>query len=337
MVTTRSVLLIVLVVFVALCHGLTPERMLLQMQDYAEKTTDGVVHLDSGKYKQLISEPRNYSVLLLLTATHSKYNCVPCKTVADAFASFGYSVKTHFGGFKSDEFLVKPIFVTQIEPDNGMDIFQSLQLQTVPHIVYLAPTKKKLSTIKESSYLKSVSMPHLTADNIRDFVKSKSGLDIPVYKSPLERYASVILFLSLAILAWRIGVAFYPRRADPMLWFTVAVIIYFVVMAGLIFNYLRGPPLMDVNPHNGEMNFISPNGRSQFIVEGFIVAGLLTASGILYIYIADFIPEYKSGVRQRFTFWIAGATFLFCLVLLNQIFAIKFHMPAFRIVLPFRR
>ncbi len=47
----------------------------------AAANADGIVHLDSASYDELLGEPRDYGVALVLTALPQQYQCAPCRCV----------------------------------------------------------------------------------------------------------------------------------------------------------------------------------------------------------------------------------------------------------------
>lgn len=47
----------------------------------AARKNQGVIELDSSLYDEFTSKPRNYSIVILLTALDPQINCVPCKYV----------------------------------------------------------------------------------------------------------------------------------------------------------------------------------------------------------------------------------------------------------------
>jgi oligosaccharyltransferase complex subunit gamma len=47
----------------------------------ATRKNQGLIELDSSLYDEVTSKPRNYSIVILLTALEPQINCVPCKYV----------------------------------------------------------------------------------------------------------------------------------------------------------------------------------------------------------------------------------------------------------------
>jgi oligosaccharyltransferase complex subunit gamma len=45
----------------------------------AATSPDGIIKLDSESYDELLEEPRDYGVALVLTALPANFNCAPCR------------------------------------------------------------------------------------------------------------------------------------------------------------------------------------------------------------------------------------------------------------------
>jgi oligosaccharyltransferase complex subunit gamma len=45
----------------------------------AVTSPDGIIKLDSESYDELLEEPRDYGVALVLTALPAHFNCAPCR------------------------------------------------------------------------------------------------------------------------------------------------------------------------------------------------------------------------------------------------------------------
>jgi len=287
-----------------------------------------IIKMNSDNYKRFVMEgDRNYTILTLFTATHQKFNCGPCKTLAEEYEAFGDSYKRHFGNLKSEEFLGNPLFMVQMEPEeDGMEIFQHYGFKTVPHFAVIRPSKAKHTTIAESDYFRN---PSASADDISGFVGNAIDVHIPIYKSPVKYYLTILAALMLIATTLRLGFMIRHKLQDPMTWFVITMGLYFIVMAGIAYNFIRTPAWADY--HNGRVQYISPQARTQYVSEGFIIATLMTSTGLLFVGIGDFIPRITNSSKQRFAFWVCCAGLFITLSMINNIFFQKYHLPAFRL------
>jgi len=243
--------------------------------------------------------------------------------------SFADSYNRHFkGSFTSQDFLSHPFFIGVLEYDAGPDVFQQYKFTTVPHFVYFPPGQKSSDSIGESNTL-HIHAP--SAEDIASFVHNKVGVEIPIYKNPLFFYLTVALVVASIFMATRLARGFVSTFRTPLFWYAVAVAGYFVVMAGITYDILRNPPWSEANPWSGQVQYISPQARTQFVAEGFIIASLLTTTGLLFVAIGDGIPRIQSKKKQNVLFAAACLALLVCLSMINSIFAMKYHMPAFHL------
>ncbi|VDD81275.1 unnamed protein product [Mesocestoides corti] len=92
-----------------------------------------LLHLNFDKYKEfLVDSPRNYSVILMLTALSHKRGCHQCQAASDEFnvIAVSYSLlKEH-----------KNLFFAVADYDEDSKIFTDLNQNTVPVFIHFPPT-----------------------------------------------------------------------------------------------------------------------------------------------------------------------------------------------------
>jgi len=133
------------------------------------------------------------------------------------------------------------------------------------------------------------------------------------------------------LIAYRFGRAALKFRHEPMLYFMLCMIIYYVVMSGVVYNLIRDPPLYDINHQTGAKIFIMPNARAQYVFEGFIVAAILSVTGITFLGFGGAVPKTTDSFRQRVAFVLVIVAFLFCVRVLDSIYAMKYYRSAFEV------
>eukprot|EP00026_Physarum_polycephalum_P012660 Phypoly_transcript_12986.p1 GENE.Phypoly_transcript_12986~~Phypoly_transcript_12986.p1 ORF type:complete len:349 (-),score=29.18 Phypoly_transcript_12986:50-1063(-) len=289
-----------------------------------------VIHIrNADQYHKLISAPnRNYSVFALFTATDSRYKCAPCVALAEEFRQFGVSYEAYFGGdyLRNKEFLEHPFFLAHLEPDTCMDIFQSYGFSTVPHMVHIPGGSKKVTKLRDDQFLRN---PQTNINDIIAFVNKHTSIDIPIYQTLLEKLTPLITFVALTALVIRLIQKYQSYLYSTMLWYILAVFTYCIVMAGVVYNRIRNPPLMDIQ-QNGHMQLISPSPRTQYVAEGMIIAFVLGGAGVLFVVLGDFVPRL-SGSKKRVAFWISAVLLFMFLTTLNNIYRMKYGSAAFRL------
>jgi len=91
----------------------------------------------------------------------------------------------------------------------------------------------------------------------------------------------------------------YFRRKDPLIWYGAALCVYMFVMSGSIYNAIRGTPFWHQTADGKVVSYIYPSAREQFIVEGYIMASLLTGLGLLVVALNTVPFMFKNPWTQR--------------------------------------
>jgi len=285
-------------------------------------TSKLVIDLDSKQFTKFVEEgDRNYSVIVLFTANNPQYRCSVCPAITSEFLSFAKSYLMFYGDFHSSSFLSNPIFLAKLEPDSGMEIFQSMKFTTVPHVLLVPPNSGTKWFLKSGDF---------SDKGISDFVESKVGVKIPIYQSPLVKYGPYAAALVGLYIIGRLVRAIYRRLYDGVVYFVGTLVIYFITMAGIVFNFIRNPPLYDVNPRDGRLHLIMSGARNQYVVEGIIAATVIVTSGLVFVAFTKVVPK-TTGWRQTVVFILISVLFIFSLLFMNSLHMIKYHVPAFQI------
>jgi len=241
--------------------------------------------------------------------------------------NFGVSYEAYFGSdYSSEQFFAQPFFLGLLEPDNCMEVFQGYQFTTVPHFVHIPPGSKKITKLRDDQYLRN---PQTSMYDIVDFVNKKISVEVPVYQPPLERITPLLMTVMAVIVIVRLVRKFHDRLYDPMLWYAIALVTYMIVMAGVVYNRIRNPPLMDMQ--GGRAVLISPSPRTQYVAEGVIIAIVLAGAGVVFVALGDWVPRVSGQWKKRMVFWVSAVLLFMFLSTLNNIFHIKYHMSAFRL------
>jgi len=214
----------------------------------------------------------------------------------------------------------------QLEPNNAMEVFQAYQFTTVPHFVYIPAGDKKVTKLREDQFLRN---PHTTVSDIIKFVEEKTKVYVPLYQSPIDRFMPLVMAIAVTVLLVRLARKYSSRLYDPMLWYTLALITYMIVMAGVVYNRIRNPPFMDMR--DGKAMLISPSPRTQFVAEGILIAIVLGGAGVVFVVLGDLVPRVHGAWKKRVAFWVSSVLLFMFLTTLNNIYHVKYHSSAFRL------
>eukprot|EP01112_Ceratiomyxa_fruticulosa_P021716 TRINITY_DN774_c0_g1_i1.p1 TRINITY_DN774_c0_g1~~TRINITY_DN774_c0_g1_i1.p1 ORF type:complete len:348 (-),score=50.94 TRINITY_DN774_c0_g1_i1:41-1084(-) len=289
-----------------------------------------VIDLDSQQFTKYVEDgARNYSVLVLFTANNPKYRCSVCPGITSEFMSFANSYLMYFDSdFNSEKFLSNPIFIGKLEPDSGMEVFQTMKFTTVPHVLLVPPSTSTAKTVFKSEWF--MKSGDFSDKGISDFIESKAGLKVPIYQSPIVKYGPYAAAIVGLYMIGRLVRAIYRRLYDGIVYFVGTLIVYFISMAGIVFNFIRNPPLYDVNPRDGRLHLVMNGARNQYVVEGIIAATIIVTSGLVFVSFSKVVPQ-TTGWRQTVVFILISVFFIFSLLFMNSLHMIKYHVPAFQI------
>jgi len=301
-------------------------KLTSSLYDLAQKS-DGLMTFTMPQIKQYITiATRPYDLVILLSSTNSKYGCAICSQSKSSLESFMYSYTPYLND--KENFLKNPIFFIYVDVDNGLELFQKLQLQTIPHLLYV-PSGSSAMSVKGNTYPRP---DNISPDGISSFIKSKSNgkIEINVVKSFMELHFNKIAALFGLIFALRIIAFCYSKRASPMFWYIISLVVFGAVLSGVFFNFIHTPPLFDFNPQTGAISYFSRGARSQTVSEGALMGALTLFISFVFIYLSDILPNQSISKEKRMMFFFGGFTlFVTCLLILSRCYQLKYYRPWF--------
>uniref|UniRef100_A0A915ET35 Magnesium transporter protein 1 n=1 Tax=Echinococcus canadensis TaxID=519352 RepID=A0A915ET35_9CEST len=252
--------------------------------------------LDFEKYNEfLLKAPRNYSVILMLTALSHRHNCHHCQLAADEFAILS---RSYFLS-KTNE---NELFFAVADYDGDSEIFTSLNQNTVPVFIHFPPTT---SPKKEDVY--DITQNGLSAEVLARWVFLRTGIHFDVERPP--SYSGLFL---LAILASVGGIIFYLRFENIGQFFNRSTISYtcmastnstylqiliFYMISGQVWNSIRRPPAFHSSAEEGLVLFY-PNNNSQFVSETLIIMTTYALVSLSFVILTDVNQTSDSNKRR---------------------------------------
>ncbi|KAH8872395.1 Magnesium transporter protein isoform 2 [Schistosoma japonicum] len=262
-ISTRMLFLFCLSVF-TFVNGLSVEEILEKKVQTLNQLTinQPYIELDIDRFNLLLkSQPKNYSVILLLTALSPSRDCVPCKQAFEEFQIVATSWR--YSKHRSDQ-----LFFAVADFDNAPGVFEFLHLETAPAIVHVSPK----GSIKQSDYM-DIMISGFSSEAIVRWIFGTTQIQIRIFRPP--SYTGTILlalFMSLG------AAVLYFRRIsldclyNRSLWSAISLGVILCAISGQVYNHIRGPPLFHAPPPNGEIKaFIYDGSDYQFVAETFIV------------------------------------------------------------------
>ncbi|RIA96888.1 hypothetical protein C1645_687376 [Glomus cerebriforme] len=277
----------------------------------ATRKNQGVVELDSNLYDEVTSRPRNYSIVILLTALDPQINCVPCKDFDPEFRLVASSWLS--------ENIPSRIYFGVLDFKNGREIYSKLNLNNAPTLFYFPPTT--------GQYAKEVSEPDrynfnkhgFEAEPFASYLSHHLGTKVPV-KRPLNKMAIFVytffILAGLAILKLMFPIV-QSLIQNKKIWTMFSLITILMMISGHMWNHIRGPPYVMVQ--GGKINYIASGFSSQLGMESQIVAIMYGVCAFSVVLLIISIPKIEDKTKQRFGIYIwmgilvAMFSFLFAL------------------------
>ncbi|CAL1543306.1 unnamed protein product [Lymnaea stagnalis] len=242
-----------------------------QLMEWNNKKS--IIRMNGEKFKQYVkAAPKNYSVVVMLTALQPQRGCSVCKQANDEFQILANS-------WRYSQQYSNRLFFALVDYDEGSDIFQSMKLNTAPVFMHFPPKGKP----KKGDTL-DIHRIGFAAEQLAKWVGERTDIQIRIFRPP--NYSGTV---ALALLFAMIGGLLYFKRNNleflynKTSWGIIALAVIFAMTSGQMWNHIRGPPVMHRNPNTGQMHYIHGSSQGQFIMETYIVMLLNTAVVVGFI------------------------------------------------------
>jgi len=245
------------------CAGRSKEAV---VADKVKQLTDlnyrrPLIRLKGEQFRNLVkSSPKNYSVIVMLTALQPGRQCQICQQAHDEFQIVAHSWRY------SPEYNNR-LFFAMVDFDDGPDVFQMLKLNSAPTFMHF-PAKgkpKKQDTLDLQRH-------GFAAEMVGRWVQERTEVSIRIFRPP--NYSATVLIVLLFLV---VGVMLYVRRNNLEFlynkrgWGITAICIMLAMTSGQMWNHIRGPPFMHRNPQTGQVAYIHGSSQAQFVVETYLV------------------------------------------------------------------
>ena len=228
---------------------------------------------DSNFTKFVQSRPRNYHAAFFLTASNKKYQCSVCKKAAKIYkqAALHYIEQYNFSKISMD----KRIAFFYLDLDSSRNVFNSLNLETVPKLFILPPASvedaKQIASkfeVPPESILEGV--PNLISE-----IKTLTGIEIQI-RMDATPILAILCFISI-ILAFIYSLAsidfnksIYWYR-NSTFWMLFSILCFGVGVSGTLYCIIRSAPSYGFD-REGNIDIFSGQSREQYLLEGIVVA-----------------------------------------------------------------
>jgi len=287
--------------------------------------------LDDSNYEKLTSAPRDYSVVVLLTALEPRFGCQLCR---DFQPEWELLAKSWTNGDKKGE---SRLLYGTLDFTDGKNTFQSLSLQTAPVLLFFNPTTGPHAVADTSPLRFDFTNGPQSAESIHGWV-SRQMADRP--HPPIVRPINWVLWIAVitSILG---GVTFIsiiwqylvPIIQNRNLWAAISLILILLFTSGHMFNHIRKVPYV-AGDGRGGISYFAGGFSNQFGLETQIIAAIYGFLSFATIALALRVPRISDPRIQQVTVLIWGGAIFFMYSFLLSVFRMKnggypFWLPPF--------
>jgi len=274
-----------------------------------------VVKLNYEKFKHYVkSAPRNYTIVVMLTALNPQRQCQVCKPANEEYQMLAQSWRY------SAQFSNK-LFFTMVDYDDAPDVFKMLNTASAPQFLLFGRSNKNQNG--DSMDLTRVGFQ---AEQIAKWVQDRSEIPVKVFRPP--NYSGLLLVVLLVLM---LGSLLYVKRNNleflynKTTWSFLCIGFILIFISGQMWNQIRGPPLMHRDQKTGAVGFFAGGHGYQFIAETYIIFaiyGQIVAGMILL----NEAPKYINSTLKKKVMAVGGlgmVTIFFSMIL--SIFRAKYQ------------
>ncbi|KAJ5121192.1 uncharacterized protein N7515_009153 [Penicillium bovifimosum] len=297
---------------------------------YHSLSRSGPVDLDSSSYEDLISTPRDYYAVVILTATDVRFGCLLCR---DFESEWDLIARSWNKGTKPEE--LKVVFGT-LDFDNGKAVFQKLMLQTAPVLLIFPPTIGPLAKVEGDPIRFDFTGP-ISADQVYSWI----GRHLPEGPKPqLVRPINYMRIISAIVILMAVVTAFavlspyvLPIVQSRTLWAAISLIAILLFTSGQMFNHIRKVPYVTSDGRGG-ISYFAGGFQNQFGLETQIVAAIYAVLSFATIVLALKVPRMEDVKGQQLAVVIWATVLFVTYGFLLSVFKAKnggypFYLPPF--------
>lgn len=280
-----------------------------------KESRGGPIWLTDKNFEEVVNGPRDYDVIVLLTAIAPQFGCQFCRVLQPEFEIVANSWHKQHPTGDGLVFAIADLAKTQ-------GIFKSLQLTHAPNLWIYRKTDKDAHYSKGYDTYKFPQIPQ-QVDPLVSYVKNSLGYSIKIEKpfpwsNVITGVSMVFVFaVAIKVFFWRI-LAFVQSRK---LWVAITMVAVLLFTAGHMFNAIRKTPYVAGDGHGGVAYFIGGHSQ-QVAIETQIIAITYAVLAFSTIMLITKVPGLKSPQTQ-----LLLVVFLSAVIFVAYSFLIsKFHV-----------
>jgi oligosaccharyltransferase complex subunit gamma len=249
-----------------------------------------VIRLNFDKFKHFVkSAPRNYSIVVMLTALSTQRECQICKPANEEYQIVAQSWR-YSGQFTNS------LFFAMVDFDDAPDVFKMLNTASAPQFIIFG---RKTNKPKSADHF-DMSRVGFSAEQIAKWIGDRSDTNIKIFRPP--NYSG---FLLLVLVVLMVGSVLYVKRNDlgflynKTTWSLIIIGSILMFISGQMWNQIRGPPLVHRNPQTGQIRLIADGNQRQYVAETYIIYAIY-GSIVAGVILMNEAPKYlNDGAKNK--------------------------------------
>ncbi|KAK9375318.1 uncharacterized protein V1513DRAFT_443478 [Lipomyces chichibuensis] len=278
----------------------------------------GVIRLTDNNFDSVVSAPRDYGLVVLLTAEAPQMGCHLCREFGPNYNLVAQS--WHHEHPKGGDGL----YFGVLDFRDGQKTFQKLQLKTAPNLWVYAPTVGADAGPVQPFNYEIVGVPDVPGSVIRFIESHISGVHITIHRPrDYNKVAMTILSTVAGVGSIKYIYPFLrPIIESRAIWAGLSLVLILMFTSGHMFNNIRHTPYVAGNREGG-VQYVAPGFSSQYGFETQAIAVLYAFLAFGAISLATKTPRMPNRTKQTMAIG-TWCTLILCLFsLLLFIFRLK--------------
>lgn len=283
--------------------GKTKLEQLLDLQG-----ENDFVHLTPELFNNFVQgQSRNYLIVVYFSTFTHESQCEGCRVLNPIFSRVAYSYKASGGNLalSTEEEKLKPVIFSVMEySQEALEIIKKFKFSSLPNIFvssksfgdegyYYNIDKSKVLSYKEGT--------DYNDEKILMFLNEKTGRKVQIKVKVSDLLKFVLFCLSLACLIFAILRSVVYNLFNPKCWWVSAMMVYVVCMAGIVYDVVHVVELGYIDQETGEFGLWAQGPKEQYVIEGFLMAGVIALSGVGLI-----VVNLAASIEGRWVVRVVG-------------------------------
>ncbi|ODQ80650.1 hypothetical protein BABINDRAFT_160897 [Babjeviella inositovora NRRL Y-12698] len=260
----------------------------------AKQKSGDVLRITHTNYESIMNGPRDYDLVLLITATDPRVGCHLCTEYNPSFIAIaGEHAKASQG--KSNVFFALLDFNEKSRP-----IFQQMQLQNVPKLYYYPKTAKPTPLTAGFEQMPFMEGSH--AENTVNWLLSKfpdHKFSVPLPPTDYASAALTVTFGAVCAYVVYLNLAKVVRNfLGKNVWALASTLTVLMFVSGYMFNSIRDTQYMRYDADKNPIYFVSGH-QMQLGVETQIVSFIYGILSIFFVGLVQKLPRSEKLLKNR--------------------------------------